>query len=341
MDLQVKLADVSERNKSGTATIDFTSSGRLTKRLVVCDHIEKSLGGRKLFSGLNFTLGPGARLGVLGSNGSGKTTLIRCISGEIPVDGGEVRRAEGLSVVYFEQNRESIDPATPLRRALSPGGDTVMFRDRPQHVAGWAARFLFRAEQLDLPIGNLSGGERARVHIARLMLQPADILLLDEPTNDLDIPTLEVLEANLEDFPGAMVLVTHDRYLLDRLSTTLLSISAEGETEFFAELSQWEQANSAKKPVTKAPKASPAGKNAPTAARKKLSYNEAREWDGIEATVATAEDVLHSKREQLELPEVVTDPTRLMKAVDELDAAQAVVDKLYERWAELEAKQAG
>jgi ATP-binding cassette subfamily F protein uup len=341
MDLQVKLADVSERNKSGTATIDFTSSGRLTKRLVVCDHIEKSLGGRKLFSGLNFTLGPGARLGVLGSNGSGKTTLIRCISGEIPVDGGEVRRAEGLSVVYFEQNRESIDPATPLRRALSPGGDTVMFRDRPQHVAGWAARFLFRAEQLDLPIGNLSGGERARVHIARLMLQPADILLLDEPTNDLDIPTLEVLEANLEDFPGAMVLVTHDRYLLDRLSTTLLSISAEGETEFFAELSQWEQANSAKKPVTKAPKASPAGKNAPTAARKKLSYNEAREWDGIEATVATAEDILHSKREQLELPEVVTDPTRLMKAVDELDAAQAVVDKLYERWAELEAKQAG
>lgn len=338
MESQAKLADVSERNSGGAVTIDFTSSGRLTKRLVVCEGVEKSLGGRKLFSDLTFTLGPGARLGVLGSNGAGKTTLIRCISGEIPIDAGEIRRAEGLNVVYFEQNRESIPPETPLRRALSPGGDTVEFRGRTQHVAGWAARFLFKAEQLDLPVGSLSGGEKARVHIARLMLQPADILLLDEPTNDLDIPTLEVLEANLEDFPGAMVLVTHDRYLLDRLSTTLLSISAEGETEFYAELSQWEQANAAKKSVTKAPKASPAASAAP--ARKKLSYNEAREWEGIEAAVAKAEDVLHDKREQIELPEVSTDSVRLMKAVEELDAAQAVVDKLYERWAELEAKQA-
>ncbi len=138
-----------------------------------------------------------------------------------------------------------------------------------------------------------------------------------------------------------MVLVTHDRYLLDRLSTTLLSISAEGETEFFAELSQWEQANAAKKTVTKAPKATPGTKVSPAAARKKLSYNEAREWEGIEVAVATAEDVLHTKREQLELPEVAVDPTRLMKAVEELDTAQAAVDKLYERWAQLEAKQAG
>jgi ATP-binding cassette subfamily F protein uup len=340
MESQAKLADVSERNSGGVATIDFTASGRLTKRLVVCEGVEKSLGGRKLFSNLTFTLGPGARLGVLGANGAGKTTLIRCINGEIPIDAGEIRRAEGLNVVYFEQNRESIPPETPLRRALSPGGDTVIFRGRPQHVAGWAARFLFRNEQLDLPVGNLSGGERARVHIARLMLQPADILLLDEPTNDLDIPTLEVLEANLEDFPGAMVLVTHDRYLLDRLSTTLLSISAEGETEFYAELSQWEQANAAKKTPVKAAKATPA-QSSQAPARKKLSYNEAREWETIEASVAKAEDVLQEKREQLEKPEITSDPAALVKALAELDEAQAAVDKLYERWAELETKQAG
>ena len=338
-DLQNKLADVNERTRGGTATIDFSATGRLTKRLVVCEGIGKSLGGRKLFSNLTFTLGPGACLGVLGSNGSGKTTLLRCITGDLEPDEGEVRRAEGLRVAYFEQAREGVDPATTLRRALAPEGDTVIFRDRPQHVAGWAARFLFRQEQLELPVGNLSGGERARVHIARLMLRPADILILDEPTNDLDIPTLDVLEANLADFPGAIVLVTHDRFMLDRLSTTLLSISNDGETEFFAELAQWEQANSVKKPKAAASKETAAVAAPAAPARKKLSYMEAREWEAIEGVVAEAEDVLHSKREQLELPEVATDAARLMKAVEELDAAQAVVDGLYARWAELEAKQ--
>src|SRR5262249_45127499 len=141
---------------------------------------------------------------------------------------------------------------------------TVIFRDRPQHVAGWAARFLFSQEQLDLPVGRLSGGERARVHIARLMLQAADVLVLDEPTNDLDIPTLEVLEANLGDFPGALVLVRHDRFLLDRLSRVLLALDGEGGREFYAELSQWEQAVSAKKsrPV-KESKPVPAAVSAP------------------------------------------------------------------------------
>src|SRR6202012_3925658 len=193
--------------------------------------------------------------GVLGSNGSGKSTLLRILAGEIEQDAGEVRRAEGLRVSWFDQNRDKLDLDQPLRRALAPGGDTVIFRDRPVHVAGWAARFLFRADQLDLPVRQLSGGERARVHIARLMLQPADVLLLDEPTNDLDIPTLDVLENNLADFPGALVLVTHDRFMLDRLSTTLLAIDGNGGAEFFAELAQWEQANASKKaPAKSAPK---------------------------------------------------------------------------------------
>ena len=161
---------------------------------------------------------------------------LRILAGEIEPDTGEVRRAEGLRVAWFDQNRDKLDLDQPLRRALAPEGDTVIFRDRPQHVAGWAARFLFRQDQLDLPLNRLSGGERARVHIARLMLQPADVLLLDEPTNDLDIPTLEVLESNLLDFPGAIVLVTHDRFLLDRLSKAILAMDGAGGVEFFAEL---------------------------------------------------------------------------------------------------------
>jgi ATP-binding cassette subfamily F protein uup len=338
-ELQDQLADVSSRNKKGTSAIDFTATGRMTKRLLACENISKSMGGRLLFEGLTFALGPGVKLGILGSNGSGKSTLLRILAGEIEADSGEVRRAEGLRVAWFDQNRDKLDLDQPLRRALAPEGDTVIFRDRPQHVAGWAARFLFRQDQLELPLNRLSGGERARVHIARLMLQPADILLLDEPTNDLDIPTLEVLESNLLDFPGAIVLVTHDRFLLDRLSKAILAMNGAGGVEFFAELSQWEQASAAKKSPPK-----PAERNnrdaAPASARKKLTYLETREWEQIEDKVAQAEEVLEEKRQQLERPDIVSDPARLIQAAAEIDAAQEQVDLLYARWAELESKRA-
>jgi ATP-binding cassette subfamily F protein uup len=294
------------------------------------------MGGRLLFEDLGFALGPGVKLGILGANGSGKSTLLRILADEIAPDTGEVLRAEGLKVAWFDQNREHLDLDQPLRRALAPEGDTVIFRDRPQHVAGWAARFLFRQDQLDLPLNRLSGGERARVHIARLMLQPADVLLLDEPTNDLDIPTLEVLEDNLLDFPGAIVLVTHDRFLLDRLSKAILAMDGAGGVEFFAELSQWEQANASKK----APSKTPAREVTSSQPRKKLTYLEAREWEQIEGSVSQAEEVLEEKRQQLERPDVVSDPVRLTTAAKEIDDAQAEVDRLYARWAELESKRA-
>ena len=342
MDLQQQLADSTARSRTGIATIDFSATGRLTKRLIACEQVSKALAGRTLFRDVNFALGPGARLGVLGANGAGKTTLLRILAGEIEPDSGEVRRAEGLRLAYFDQNRDRLDPELSLRRALAPEGDTVLFRDRPTHVAGWASRFLFPPEQLDLKIDRLSGGERARLHIARLMLQPADILLLDEPTNDLDIPTLEVLENNLSDFPGAIVLITHDRYLLDRLSTLLLALDGSGDVGYFAELSQWEQASAVKKtaarPVAPANAASKAA--APADSKKKLSYNEAREWEQIETRIHTAEARLETSKKQLELPEIISDPGRLTEAAAEIEKAQAEVDRLYDRWAELEAKRA-
>jgi len=194
---------------------------------------------------------------------------------------------------------------------------------------------LFRQDQLELPLNRLSGGERARVHIARLMLQPADILLLDEPTNALDIPTLEVLESNLLDFPGAIVLVTHDRFLLDRLSKALLAMDGAGGGEFFAELSQWEKGSASKKAAPKT-----ASRDTRDTPRKKLTYLETREWEQIEDSVSRAEEVLEEKRRQLEVPAVVSDPARLTQAANEIDVAQAEVDRLYARWAELEAKRA-
>src|SRR6185295_2363065 len=200
----------------------------------------------------------------LGPNGSGKTTLLRTIVGELLPDEGTIQKAEWLQVVYFDQNREAVDPESTLARALAPEGDHVDYRGRSLHVNSWAARFLFRAEQLRTPVSRLSGGERARIAIARLMLRPADLLVLDEPTNDLDIPTLDVLEESLLEFPGALVLVTHDRYLIDRVSTQILALDGRGGAEYFADYSQWES-RPVEKPVVRVASAA-------STPKKKLGY---------------------------------------------------------------------
>ena len=215
----------------------------------------------------------------------------------------------------------------------------MIFQDRPIHVAGWAKRFLFDSSQLDRPIASLSGGEQARVLIARLMLQPADLLLMDEPTNDLDIPTLEVLEDSLTEFPGALVLVTHDRYLLDRVSTAVMGLDGQGGTQIFADYWQCEQAQLTRK-QPKPEKQAAAPKSAPAAGKKRLSYLEAREWEQMEARILEAETELDAIRAEMQSAEVVSDGVRLQSCYQRLQSAEAAVHALYARWAELEAKQA-
>jgi ABC transport system ATP-binding/permease protein len=229
-----------------------------------------------------------------------------------------------------------------LRQALAPEGDSVVYQDRVVHVASWAARFLFTSEQLSQPVERLSGGERARVLIAQLMLQPADILLLDEPTNDLDIPTLEILEESLLAFRGSLVLVTHDRYMLDRVSNIVLGLDGRGGAESFADYAQWEswqaEREAAAKVTGRATMLDSSLSNSPAAARKKLSYMEAREYAGIEQRIADAEQVLRSKRAELENPAIASDGPKLVAAQAEMEAAQRDLDVLYARWAELEEK---
>jgi ATP-binding cassette subfamily F protein uup len=291
-----------------------------------------------LFRDLSFSLSPGIRLGLAGPNGSGKTTLLRVLKGELDADTGTIERADGLRVVYFDQGREQLDPAAPLREGLGAHGDSVIYRDRALHIAGWAKRFLFQPEQLDTPVGRFSGGERARIVIARLMLQPADVLLLDEPTNDLDIPTLEVLEESLTEFPGALVLVTHDRYMLDRVSTVVLGLDGEGGAEVFADYSQWEQARAVKTRIEREAAREDRPEPYPTAPRKKLAYLEAREWERMEGRILEAEQSLETARAALQAPEVVSDPLALQQRYAEMQAAEAEVEKLYARWAELELR---
>ncbi len=345
-ELMGELADLNARSRSGTAQIDFSATDRKTKRLIELENVSCEVGGRTLFAGLNCVITAGMRVGLVGPNGSGKTSLLRLLRGETAPLAGEIHRADWLRIVYFDQSRE-LDPDVTLRRTLAPEGDSVVYQDRVIHVASWAAKFLFTGEQLNQPVGKLSGGERARVLIAQLMLQPADVLLLDEPTNDLDIPTLDILEESLLEFRGSLVLVTHDRYMLDRVSTVVLGLDGQRGVGLFADYSQWEtwldQRQRATRTVATKIGASSAGRTnggpeRQSAAKKKLSYLEAREYDSIEQQVAVAEELLQQKRTQLEDPEIVSDSQRLVAAHAEMEAAQEQVDKLYARWAELEKK---
>jgi ABC transport system ATP-binding/permease protein len=338
-ELMGDLADLNARTRTATAQIDFSASDRKTKRLIELEDVGYRIENRTLFDKLNFVITAGMRVGLVGPNGSGKTTLLRLLRGELSATRGEIRRAEWLRIVYFDQTRE-LDSDVTLRRALAPEGDSVIYQDRVIHVASWAARFLFTGEQLNQPVERLSGGERARVLIAQLMLQPADVLLLDEPTNDLDIPTLEILEESLLEFRGSLVLVTHDRYMLDRVSTIVLGLDGQAGAESFADYAQWElwQADRRQPVKPGAPLAPRAASAAGSQAKTRLSYLEAREYTGIEERVAAAEELLQARRAQLEDPSIASDGPRLLIAHREMDEAQAKVDELYSRWSELEKK---
>jgi len=347
-DLIGQLRDVNQRVQTATAGIDFSATDRQTKRLVEFEDVALSFGEgaeeKKIVEGLNFLVTNGMRVGLVGPNGSGKTTLLRLLTGELQPTAGTIKLAASLKIVYFSQMRELEEDVT-LRRALAPDSDSVVYQGRVVHVASYASKFLFTSEQLNQPVDRLSGGERARVLIAKLMLEPADLLLLDEPTNDLDIATLEILEESLLEYTGALVLVTHDRYMLDRVSTIVLGLDGLGNAETFADYQQWEQwqraqgsANSdgSSSDATATPaKAAPQSSNT---GKKKLSYLEAREYASIEDRVEQAEARLNAARDQIDDPAVATNAEALTAALHEMEQAQEVADELYARWAELTEK---
>jgi len=334
-----ELAAATERGTERRVAIDFTASGRRTQRLVVATALGKALGGRTIVDGIDLVLSPGMRLGLLGPNGSGKTTLLRLLAGALAPDRGTVQHADGLRVAHFDQHRAGLDPTVPLRRALAPDGDTVVYLGRALHVAAWAKRFLFQPERLGTPVGQLSGGERARVHLARLILHPADLLLLDEPTNDLDIPTLEILEESLEEFPGAVVLVTHDRFLLERVATELLALDGRGGVERFADLAQWEDAHRAPSPATRADSGAPEAAARVVVGPKRLGYRERQEWESMEERILAAESAFAECQAALTDPAVAADSAEVARRYAAAEAARHSVEALYSRWAELDGKQ--
>jgi ATP-binding cassette subfamily F protein uup len=341
-DLIGQLRDVNQRVQTATAGIEFGATDRQTKRLVEFEDVALSFGSgadeKKIVEGLNFLVTNGMRVGLVGPNGSGKTTLLRLLTGELEPTKGTIKKAAALRVVYFSQMRE-LEEGVTLRRALAPDSDSVVYQGRVVHVASYATKFLFTSEQLNQPVERLSGGERARVLIAKLMLEAADVLLLDEPTNDLDIATLEILEESLLEYAGALVLVTHDRYMLDRVSTVVLGLDGRGNAGTFADYAQWEQWQDEGSRFEVQGSREPGVQEArERGGKKKLSYLEAREYATIEEKVEAADARLNAARDALDDPAVATNAEALTAALHEMEQAQAAMDELYARWAELTEK---
>ncbi len=330
-----ELGELEFRNAQGRATvIDFTAGDRQGNRLVTAAGITAERGGRRLFGPLDIALKPGDKLGLLGSNGSGKTTLLNMLAGRVPPDSGTLKLADGLRVVLFDQHRSQLDQSQTLRRALCPAGEHVEFRGNFVHVNSWAKRFLFRAEQLDFPLSRLSGGEQSRVLIAGLMRQTADLLLLDEPTNDLDISSLEVLENSLKEFSGALVLVSHDRYLLDRVCGGILGLDGRGGHGWFGGLDLWEEwkaerDGAAAEARKTAKPAQPAGG---------LDRREAEELRNMDRAIKAAEKKVAEAEARLHDPAIATDAAELGARQAKVDEANRKVEELFERWQELESR---
>jgi ATP-binding cassette subfamily F protein uup len=349
-ELGSEVAELGERNVARTAAVDFQAAERRPRRLIEARGVGKEYGGRRIFGGVDVMLTGGVRLGLLGANGCGKSTLIRVLLGEEPPSEGTVLRADGLQVAYFAQGRDALDPQRSVADTVCPDGDYVSFRGARVHVRGYLERFLFSADQADMTVGKLSGGEQSRLLLAQLMLRPAQVLVLDEPTNDLDLATLAVLEEALTAFDGAVLLVSHDRYFLDQVATTILAFDASSPSVVpFASLAQWEAWRAAAEAAASAAPAGRAGAAldssgdaaARAPARRRLGYLEQREYAGIEEAISRAEALLAAAIADSERPENASNAERLVALLRAIDEHRAEVDRLYARWAELEAKLSG
>jgi len=340
-----ELSEAKRRHDSETKLeIDFAASGRRTHDLITARGVAKTLGGRLLFDALDAHVRPGTILGIAGDNASGKTTLLKVLADEMRADEGHVRHAVDLRVAVFDQQRSQLEPDQTLRRTLAPNGDMVSYLGRTTHVIAWAKRFGFQQDQLEMPVGELSGGEQARALMARMMRQPADVLMLDEPTNDLDIESIEVLERALVDFPGAVVVITHDRYLLDRICTELIGLHPGGRWGRYASVAQWQAADAkydrAQK-TTEAAAHSPKTETKPAVPKAGLTYHEKQEFAGMEERILAAEAAVEALHAQLSDPAIMADHERLHETYEAHREAQADLDRLFARWEELERKSLG
>ncbi|MBS1962155.1 MAG: ABC-F family ATP-binding cassette domain-containing protein [Bdellovibrionales bacterium] len=327
-----------EKARESKVKLEFQTLEGGPKRLIKAEKISKAYGDKVLFRDLDLLLTRNARLGLIGNNGTGKSTLIKVLTGEEAPDRGEVTRADRLEVAYFEQNRSRLDPEVSVLRSVCPLGETVEFQGRKIHVRSYLDRFNFDARQSDLAVGKLSGGEQSRLLLALLMLEPANLLVLDEPTNDLDIQTLGILEECLDEFPGAVILVSHDRAFMNEVCDEMIGFP---EMIRYADMDQWSAALRARRGSAGAAAKESSRDSASTEAssagpKKKLSYKEQREFEAMESTILGKESELARLTAESTAEENLSNAVKLAKVMGEMAELQSEIDRLYARWSELE-----
>jgi ATP-binding cassette subfamily F protein uup len=335
--------------RKGTARLEF-EAGQVSGRLVVeAERVSKTLGGRTLVRDFTIRIGRGERVALVGPNGVGKTTLLNILTGALAPDAGEVRRGANLLPVVFDQNRAALDPEISLWETLTgdaPGrNDQVMVRGRPRHVVGYLTEFLFAESQARGPVSALSGGERARLLLARLMARESNLLVLDEPTNDLDVETLDLLEELVADYDGTVLLVSHDRDFIDRVATTTVAMEGDGRAVIYAGGWTDYRAQRGAAPVAAAqapgrrPKPAPARGPASAAARPaKLSFGQAHRLGALPGEIDRLAMEIGKLEALLADPELFTrDPARFARASEALVARQAALAQAEDEWLTLEA----
>ena len=343
----LRVARAARRELSGSARLAVDSGERSGKLVAELTKVSKAYNGVTVVREFSATLMRGDKIGLIGPNGAGKSTLLKMILGVEQPDSGTLRQGSNLLIAYFDQMRAQLDEATSVAETISPGSEWIEISGQRKHVMSYLGDFLFSPERARSPVRSLSGGERNRLLLARLFARPANVLVLDEPTNDLDIDTLELLEDLLQDYPGTVFLVSHDRAFLDNVVTQ--TIVAEGDgvwREYVGGYVDWEiqrdrvAANRASAtPVGSASSAAVSAPATPKPALAKLSYKEQRELEGLPAQIAALET------EQAGIAAQLADPDFYRKGADESaalhkrnDTIETRLLEMLERWETLEAR---
>ncbi|MFZ5464988.1 MAG: ATP-binding cassette domain-containing protein, partial [Pseudomonadota bacterium] len=331
--------------RSRQGTVNFTlSRGELSGRLVAeLEHVSKAFGDKTVVRDFSCRILRGDRIGIIGPNGAGKTTLLKLILGELAPDAGTVRLGARLAVAYFDQFRAALDPEAAIADVISPGGDYIEVGGQKRHVVSYLEDFLFPGARARSPVKSLSGGERNRLLLARLFSRPANAIVLDEPTNDLDIETLELLEALLADYDGTVFLVSHDRSFLDNVVTQVIAAEGDGRwREYVGGYEDWLRQRPAPQPVAKpAARPEPEARAArPERPRSKLSYKEQRELEALPERIGALEAELAAAAARLADPALYREaPQEVVRSLHErVGKLEAEIEQAMVRWEELEGR---
>ena len=344
------------REQMGAVRLQIEQAAMPGKLVFELDRIAKSYDGQPIVRDFSARIMRGDRIGVIGPNGSGKTTLLRMIIGGLPPDAGEVRRGANVQIAYYDQQREQLDPEQTVFEVVGEGNDTVTANGRTRHVNAYLRDFLFSNERARSPVISLSGGERNRLLLARLFTRPANVLVLDEPTNDLDLETLELLEEQLVEWPGTLLLVSHDRAFLDNVVTSTFVFEGEGRVqEYVGGYEDWlrqrerssgvtsdgRAVRTVKSDVTAASKTETRQGGQAVAERKKLSYKEERELESLPARIESLEEEQRTLTTHVGGPEFYkAGAEAIREALARLEHLQREIARAYERWDELESRRA-